>query len=76
MPHFSYCTKLTEVSIGENVATIGSQAFLSCRSLATVTISSSVTSIGRQAFYDCENLTSAIFENTSGWKAGTTSVNT
>ena len=59
---------------GASITEIGEDAFDNCESLASVTIPSGVTSIGTKAFYECENLTSAMFMNTSGWKA--TKVNT
>ena len=44
-------TKLTKVTIGKNIKTIGKQAFAGCRKLKKATIKSKVlTSVGRQAF--------------------------
>ena len=50
---FSYCNNLTNVIIGDNVTSIGDQAFNSCSGLTSVTIPNSVTSIGSSAFYVC-----------------------
>ncbi len=48
----------TEVIIGDNVTTIGAEAFRYCRSLTSVTIGDSVTTIGNGAFTGCSSLTS------------------
>ncbi len=71
---FSSCSSLTTITIPESITSIGDSAFSGCSSLTTITIPESVTSIGRYAFDGCSKLTSVTFENTSGWKAGTTSV--
>ena len=55
---FSNCSKLTTITIGDNVKTIPSQAFYKCSSLTSVTIGSSVTSIGPYAFGYCIGLIS------------------
>ena len=51
-------TRLTSVTIGNSVTSIGPQAFYCCTSLTSVIIGNSVTSIGPQAFYGCFSLTS------------------
>jgi hypothetical protein len=53
---FSYCTSLTNVTIGTNVTSIGYDAFRTCASLTNVTIPKSVTSIGSGAFSYCTSL--------------------
>lgn len=53
---FSGCKKLTKVTIGKNVRTIGSSAFSGCSKLKTVSIGSNVTAIGDKAFYKCTTL--------------------
>lgn len=50
-------TKITKVTIGNNVKSIGSSAFYGCKKLKTVTVGSGVTSIGSQAFANCSALT-------------------
>ena len=46
------------VTIGNNVTSIGNHAFDNCGSLTSVTIPADVTSIGVSAFYGCTGLTS------------------
>ncbi len=53
---FSYCSRLTSVTIGNGVKSIGYMAFEGCTSLERVTIPDSVTSIGDGAFYGCTSL--------------------
>ena len=55
--------KLTSVTIGESVTSIGSHAFRNCEGLTSVTIGESVTSIGSYAFYSCTGLTSVTIPN-------------
>lgn len=55
---FTYCTRLTSVTIPDSVKSIGAKAFFNCTSLTSITIPDSVTSIGGSAFQYCERLTS------------------
>ncbi len=55
---FYDCYRLTSVTIGNSVTTIGQSAFSRCDSLTSVTIGNSVTIIGDYAFYACRSLTS------------------
>lgn len=59
-------TKLTTVTIGKNVTSIGSQAFANCASLKTVTFAggSGLKSIGSSAFKNCKKLTKITIPNT------------
>ena len=52
--------KLTTLTIGDNVTSIGSFAFRDCSSLTAITIPESVTSIGNDTFFGCSSLTSII----------------
>ena len=55
---FKNCSKLVRIWIeGNNVAQIGSRAFLNCTSLNSITLPSTLTSIGGMAFYNCSGLT-------------------
>ncbi|MCX5905063.1 MAG: leucine-rich repeat domain-containing protein [Proteobacteria bacterium] len=59
---FDGCTRLTSLTIGNGVKSIGSEAFYKCTSLTSVTIPDSVTSIGGEAFGDCSSLTSIVVD--------------
>ena len=52
-----------DVTLPDNVTSIGNWAFFSCLSLNSVTIPYGVTSIGNNAFYDCSNLYRVIIPN-------------
>lgn len=52
---FSYCEKLTSVTIKEGVTHISSAAFSDCKSLTSITIPSSVTKIESGAFSKYKN---------------------
>ena len=54
---FSDLANLRNVTIGENVTSIGIWAFSGCTSLTEITIPKKVTSIENLAFYGCSNLT-------------------
>ncbi len=56
----SYAPKITSVTIGDNVKSIGNYAFYDCSGLTSVKIPNSVTKIGKSAFINCSNLTSII----------------
>lgn len=58
-----YGSKFSSVKIGDDVETIGNNAFYGCISLTSVTIGNSVTSIGSNAFYNCKGLTSVTIGN-------------
>ena len=60
---FSYCNKLTSLTIPNNVSLIGVGAFFGCTSLTNIIIPNSVTSIGGAAFQNCTGLTSATIGN-------------
>ncbi len=55
--------KITSVTIGNSVKSIGESAFNTCTSLESVTIGNNVTSIGSYAFAWCEGLTSVALGN-------------
>lgn len=48
--------KITGVTIGGNIKTIGNSAFYGCKKLKSVKIGSAVTTIGEKAFYACSAL--------------------
>ena len=49
--------KITKISVGKNVKSIGKNAFANCTKLTSVTIGNSVTTIGDKAFFKCTALT-------------------
>ena len=50
-------TQVKEYVIGEDVTSIGSNAFIDSQSLTTVSMANSITSIGENAFLECRQLT-------------------
>jgi hypothetical protein len=58
-------TSLENLIIGDNVTSIGSQAFRDCTNLESVTIGNSVTSIDGSAFRDCTSLASVTFKSSA-----------
>ena len=63
VPWYSYREKITSVTIGNSVTSIGKYAFRDCSHLTSVTIGNSVTSIGDYAFRGCSGLTSIEIPN-------------
>ncbi len=53
---FKDCSKMTKVTLGESLTSIGSYAFSGCSSLDEVTIPNGVESIGSYASSDCSSL--------------------
>ena len=54
----SYRPRITGLTIGNSVTSIGNYAFRNCSGLTSLTIGSGVTCIGTYAFYDCSSVTS------------------
>ena len=50
---FENCTRLTEITLHENVKTIGNRAFYNCHNLTHVEFPDSLENIGVGAFYNC-----------------------
>ncbi|MBR0366755.1 MAG: leucine-rich repeat domain-containing protein, partial [Clostridia bacterium] len=63
VPWRSVLGDIKNVTIGDDVTSIGTGAFYGCSSLTSVTIGDSVTSIGDYAFYECSSLASMTFGN-------------
>ena len=63
MGAFSYCTNLTNMTIGPSVKVIGIAAFKDCTGMTSLIISNSVTTINLSAFSGCSGLTSVTFPN-------------
>lgn len=60
---FSDTKSIKEIILGEEVTSIGKDAFRDCIRLISITIPNSVTSIGRYAFKDCSGLKSVTLGN-------------
>ncbi len=68
---FSGKKKLTKVTVGKNVTTIGKKAFLNCTKLNTVTFKTTkLKSIGAQAFKGDKKLTKLTLKSTKMTKKG------
>ena len=50
---FEFCTRLTSITIPDNITTISNSAFENCNGLTSVTLGKSVTTIGQSAFRYC-----------------------
>ena len=57
---FSYCNKLTSVTILNGIVSIGDQAFSFCTSMVSLAISDSVTNIDKSAFFYCPSMTNVV----------------
>jgi hypothetical protein len=55
---FERCTRLTSVTLGNSITSLGYSAFLGCTNLTAITIPGSVTEFGSIAFANCTGLTS------------------
>jgi hypothetical protein len=66
---FSYCGRVTSITIPSSVAIIGNSAFSVCSALTNVTIGDNVTSIGNSAFSTCRGLIS-IEVDPKNWTTG------
>ena len=62
-PWYQYNSYINTIIIGNNVTSIGDNAFYGCRNVLSLTIGNSVTSIGMDAFRECRSLTSVIIPN-------------
>ena len=55
--------KLQEITIGNNITTIGKNAFNGCTDLKKVVIGTGVTTIGSNAFKNCKKLKTIIIKS-------------
>ena len=60
---FERCQSLTNVTIGDEVLSIGVSAFDGCKGLENIKIGESVSIIGESSFYDCVSLKDVIIPN-------------
>lgn len=56
---------LTDITVPENIPSIGAYAFYECRALKSITIPKTVGSIGEYAYYNCISVTSLRYEATA-----------
>ena len=61
--HWEPNTNLNEIVVGDEVTTIGENAFVGCSNLTSVTIGDNVTGIGKSAFSGCNSLPSVAIPN-------------
>ena len=61
---FNACTKLTSVTLSDNIATIGVTEFNFCLSLESINIPDGVIEIRDNAFYGCTSLIDMTISNT------------
>jgi hypothetical protein len=68
---FAYRTSLTNITMGDSVATIETGAFEGCSSLTSVILPNSLTNIGSVGFYGCSGLTNIVIPDdvttVGGW---------
>lgn len=55
---FDGCSSLNQITLSNNLQTIGAQAFRYCTSLGSITIPSTTQTIGSEAFWGCRALSS------------------
>ena len=63
-------TKITSVSIGDNVKIIGASAFEGCTKLSKITLGKGITEIGGNAFKNCKKLGTVTIKSTKLKKVG------
>ena len=59
--------QVKEYIIGDDVTSIGNNAFFDCSGLTSITIPNSVTSIGEGAFWNCDGLQKVIVSDIAAW---------
>ena len=59
---FQGCTNLWEITLPDNLSTIGDAAFANCKSLNSIILPENIVSIGDSSFISCTSLNSVIFE--------------
>ena len=55
---FSYCTKLTSITLPNSITSLGNDCFSECSSLTSITLPNGITFLGEGCFSECTKLTS------------------
>ncbi|MBR2381710.1 MAG: leucine-rich repeat protein [Clostridia bacterium] len=58
---FYNCSKLTSITLGEEITSVGERAFYGCSALESVELPETLTTIGNYVFYNCTSLESIEF---------------
>lgn len=58
------CKKLTTVTVGNNVSTVGDQAFAKCTKLKKITFGTGLKKLGKKTFYQDKNLKNITIKST------------
>ena len=64
---FDNCSNLTDITIPNNITSIGESAFFGCSGLTSVTIPDNMTDIGENAFYGCSGLNAVYIQDLTKW---------
>ena len=64
---FSGCGSLTNVTIPDSVASIGTYAFSNCSSLSTIKFGKGLTNVAAAAFNGCDNLNDVYITDPNAW---------
>lgn len=64
---FNGCSVLNNITLPDDLLTIGNSAFYGCSSLTSINIPDDVTSIGTDAFSYCNKLSSVYITDLSAW---------
>lgn len=66
---FAYCSALDNISLPDEIISIGQEAFEGCASLTNISMDKTVETIGLGAFYNCPNLSDVYYDGTkSEWE--------
>ena len=62
---FSYCTKLTEITIPGTIEKISLRAFECCKNLTSVTLEEGIKEIDKRTFEGCEKLQNVVYPDSA-----------
>ena len=60
---FKACIKLKEITLPENISSLGYEAFYDCKALNNIAIPATVRYLARECFYNCTSLTNVSLPN-------------